>query len=49
MVSSQTGKPLFRIDGKDRKGLKLTLLPHAGGTREEAETAIKALLDKHWQ
>ena len=47
-VSSQSGKPLFRIEGKDRKGLKLTLLPQAGGSREDADAAIKALLDKHW-
>jgi ParB family chromosome partitioning protein len=24
------------------------LLPHAGGTRAEAEAALKALLDQHW-
>ena len=47
-VSSQSGKPLFRIEGKDRKGLKLILLPQAGGSREDADVAIKALLDKHW-
>jgi ParB family chromosome partitioning protein len=47
-VSSRSGKPLIRIDGKDRKGLRLTLLPQAGGSREEAEAALKALLDKHW-
>ncbi|WCT75770.1 ParB/RepB/Spo0J family partition protein (plasmid) [Sphingomonas naphthae] len=48
-LSSQSGKPLLRIDGKDRKGLRVTLLTQAGGTRAEAEDALKALLDKHWQ
>ncbi len=47
-VTSKSGKPLLRIEGKDRKGLRLTLLPHAGGSREEAETALKVLLDRHW-
>lgn len=47
-VASQSGKPLLRVEGKDRKGLRLTLLPHAGGTRGEAESALKELLDRHW-
>ena len=42
------GEPLLRVEAVDRKGVKLTLLPHAGGTRPEAATALKALLDKHW-
>lgn len=48
-VASQSGKPLLRFEGKDRKGVRITLLPHAGGSRNEAEAAIKALLDRHWQ
>ena len=48
-VASPSGKPLLRVEGKDRKGLRLTLLPHAGGTRGEAESALKELLDRHWQ
>lgn len=48
-VASQNGKPLLRFEGKDRKGVRITLLPHAGGSRDEAEAAIKTLLDTHWQ
>lgn len=47
-IVSEAGKPLLKVEVADRKGLKLTLLPHAGGTRAEAETALKALLDRHW-
>ncbi len=47
-IVSEGGKPLLKVEVVDRKGLKLTLLPHAGGTRAEAETALKALLDRHW-
>jgi ParB family chromosome partitioning protein len=49
VLSSHSGTPLLRIDGKDRKGLKLTLFPQAGGSRKEAEAALWTLLDKHWQ
>lgn len=45
---SHAGKPLLKVETADRKGLKLTLLPYAGGTRAEAETVLKALLDRHW-
>ncbi|EQB05588.1 MULTISPECIES: ParB/RepB/Spo0J family partition protein [Sphingomonadaceae] len=48
-LTSQSGRPLVRIDGKDRKGVRVTLLTQAGGTRAEAEDALKLLLDKHWQ
>lgn len=47
-IVSDGGKPLLRVDGVGRGGLKLTLLPRAGGTRVEAEAALKALLDRHW-
>lgn len=48
-VASTSGKPLFRIEARDRKGVRLTLLPHAGGSRGEAEEALKVLLDTHWR
>ena len=48
IVTSESGKALLRVEGKGRMGLKLTLLPHAGGTRVEAESALKELLKKHW-
>lgn len=48
MVLSDAGKPLLKLEAVGRKGVKLTLLPREGGTRAEVETALKALLDKHW-
>lgn len=45
---SDGGTPLLRVDTVGRNGLKLTLLPRAGGTRAEAEAALKLLLDRHW-
>lgn len=47
-VLSDAGKPLLKLEAVGRKGVKLTLLPREGGTRAEVETALKALLDKHW-
>ena len=47
-IVSEGGKPLLKVEAVNRKGLKLTLLPHAGGTRVEAEAALKVLLDRHW-
>jgi len=47
-IVSEGGKPLLKVEAVDRKGLKLTLLPHGGGTRVEAEAALKVLLDRHW-
>lgn len=47
-IMCQTGRPLLKVEGVDRKGLRLTLLPHGGGTRADVEAALKALLDKHW-
>ncbi|WP_062769533.1 ParB/RepB/Spo0J family partition protein [Sphingopyxis terrae] len=47
-VSSAGGKPVLRIEGADRKGIRLTLLNKGGATRQDAEQAIRALLDQHW-
>jgi ParB family transcriptional regulator, chromosome partitioning protein len=47
-IMCQTGRPLLKVEGVDRKGLRLTLLPHGGGARADVEAALKALLDKHW-
>ena len=49
VVAAANGKPLFRIDGKSAKGIRLTLLPRSGGSREDAEAALKLLLDAHWK
>lgn len=47
-VSSVGGKPVLRIEGVDRKGIRLTLLSKGGASRQEAEEAIRTLLDQHW-
>lgn len=47
-LHSADGRPLLRIEGHGRKGLSLTLFTKGGGRREEAETALRALLDQHW-
>ena len=49
MITSTAGKPLIRVDSKDRKGMRLTLLLHSGGSRQEAEKALTAILDAHWK
>ena len=48
VVRSGTGAALLRVEGKDRKSLSLTLFTKGGGTRDEAEQALKDLLDHHW-
>lgn len=48
VVRSPTGVALLRIDGKDRRGVSVTLLSKSGGTRAEAEAALKDILDHHW-
>jgi ParB family transcriptional regulator, chromosome partitioning protein len=47
-IRSEAGSPLITVEAVSRRGLKLTLLPHAGGTRAEADSALRALLDQHW-
>jgi ParB family chromosome partitioning protein len=47
-VISATGKPVLRVEGADRKGVRLTLLNRGGASRKEAEEALRAVLDEHW-
>lgn len=47
-VSSAAGKAVLRIEGADRKGVRLTLLNKGGASREDAEKAIREVLDAHW-
>lgn len=47
-VSTAGGKPVLRVESADRKGIRLTLLNKGGASRQEAEEAIKAILDQHW-
>jgi len=48
VISGPSGKPVIRIKGIDRKGVRMTLMTKGGAKRSEAEAAIKALLDQHW-
>ena len=47
-VASASGKPVLRIEGADKKGIRLTLISRGGATRAEVEEALKAVLDQHW-
>lgn len=47
-IASAGGKPVLRIEGADRKGIRLTLLNKGGASRQDAEEAMKAILDQHW-
>jgi len=47
-LRNEAGAPLVRVDGKDRRGLSLTLFPKDGGSRTEVEAALRELLDHHW-
>lgn len=48
VVHSPGGTALLRVDGKDRRGVTLTLFHKGGGSRAEAEAALRDLLDNHW-
>jgi ParB family transcriptional regulator, chromosome partitioning protein len=48
IIASGTGRPVLRIEGADRKGVRITLLSKGGATREEADEAIRTVLDRHW-
>lgn len=48
LVRTAGGAPLLRVDARKRKEISLTLLISGGGTREEAEAALRTLLDQHW-
>ena len=48
ILSNASGRPVLKVEGVDRKGIRLTLMSKAGATREDAELAIKEVLDQHW-
>ena len=48
MVRGESGAAVLRVDGKDRKGVSVTLLHKSGGSRAEVEKALADLLDHHW-
>ena len=47
-VANAVGQHVLRIEGADRKGVRITLLNKGGATRQEAEEAIRGVLDQHW-
>lgn len=49
LISSPSGKPLFRVEPKGKKELNVTLLLQAGGSRADAEQAFADLLARFWQ
>ncbi|TAL37841.1 MAG: ParB/RepB/Spo0J family partition protein [Phenylobacterium sp.] len=48
VVSSASGKPLFRVESKDKKEVNVTLLLQGGGSRADAEQAFADLLARFW-
>lgn len=48
VVHGESGAAVLRVDGKDRKGVSVTLLHKSGGSRAEVEKALADLLDHHW-
>lgn len=48
ILRNEAGAPVIRVDAKDRRGLSLTLFHKGGGSRADAEEALKELLNHHW-
>ena len=48
IVTTPSGSPVFRIEQRKRKEVRLTLLLSGGASRAEAEAALNALLSAHW-
>ncbi len=48
IITSPTGKPLFRVEPKGKKEVNVTLLLQAGGSRADAERAFGELLGRFW-
>ena len=48
IVTSSSGRPVLRVEKRGRSELTLTLLLKGGGSRADAEAAIKELLAKTW-
>ncbi|WP_313808905.1 ParB/RepB/Spo0J family partition protein [Sphingobium sp.] len=47
-ITGSDEKPLLKIDKRTTKAVTLTLLPKGGGSREEAEAAVIALVRELW-
>lgn len=48
VLSNAAGKPVLRMEGADRNGIRVTLLKKAGVTRKDIEDAVSQVLDHHW-
>lgn len=48
-VVNGAGVPVLRVEARDRKGIAITLLHRGGASREDAETALRDILDRYWQ
>ena len=48
VVTTSGGSPVLRIDARKRKEVTLTLLLAGGASRDDAETALRTVLDTHW-
>ena len=48
VMCSPTGAAVLRIDGKKRQEIHVTLMLGGGGTRADADAALRELLDAHW-
>lgn len=48
VLRTDGGVALVRVDKKSAKAVSVTLMVRGGGTRAQAETALKQLLDEHW-
>lgn len=48
VVTSASGIPVIRLEGRTRKEIKVALLISGGASRGEAEIALWGLLDSHW-
>jgi ParB family chromosome partitioning protein len=48
VMTSPEGAPVLRIEAHKRRELSVTLFLSGGGSRDDAETALRALLDAHW-
>ena len=48
ILRNREGNPILKIDRQTPRQMTLTLLPKGGGTREEAEAALLALVRDLW-
>lgn len=49
VLNSSAGHPMLSVDAKSKKAIGFTVHLRSGATRDEAETAVKAILSRYWQ